>query len=251
MSTDSIISHYSHFQYNSKFDMVLMNSTYSLDMLSKNEVLHTIPEAFLWKNRSFVSPDLDWIILGIDPYVVGGVNSKKNFQYNELTYGKKWKRDLNEEEIASFQAAVLFQFGRKNLNKSLSWLEKIENQTINAKDTIEAAPYFLSRLSKVKAAGQPFVYPNQTKKFGVFYDGIGMGIIRHSSKYGVALLLIEYYSNLVFNQELCNKLNVLPVQNPNRLSLYSYQNDYPVLFRCTPQKTVPLFRDLNRIRKRI
>lgn len=251
MSADSIISHYRQFRYNSKFDMVLIKSTYSMDLLSKANVLHPIPEKYIGDETGFVSPDSDWIILGIDPYVVGGQDFGRGFQYNELTYGKKWKKELNQEEMASFQASVLFQFGRKNLSKSLNWLEKIEYQSMDKSDTLEVAPYFLSRLSKVKGTDNTYVYPNQTRKFGAFYDGIGAGVVRHSSKYTEALFFIEYYSNIVHNQKLCNKLNVLPVQNPKGLSSFPYQNEYPLLFRCTPEKAVPLFRDLKRIRSRI
>lgn len=251
MSADSIISHYKKFRYNSKFDMVLISSTYSLDLLSKAEVLHTIPEKYRWEETGFVSPDSDWIILGIDPYVVGGLDAGRGFQYNELTFGKRWKQQLNQDEMASFQTSVLFQFGRKNLSKSLNWLEKIENQSIHHIDTVEVAPYFLSRLSKVKGTDSVYVYPNQTRKFGVFYDGVGAGIVRHGSKYTTSLVFVEYYLNIVHNQKLCNKLNILPVQNPKGLSAFSYQNEYPILFRCTPEKAVPLFRDLQRIRSRI
>lgn len=251
MSTDSILSHYKQFQYNSKFDMVLMKSTYSLDLLSKSEVLHTIPEKYQWEETGFVSPDSDWIIMGIDPYVIGGLDSKRGFQYNELTFGKRWEQRLNQEEMASFQTSVLFQFGRKNLSKSLNWLEKIENQSIDKIDTIEIAPYFLSRLSKVRGTDNMYVYPNQSRKFGAFYDGVGVGIVRHGSKYTDGLLFIEYYSNIVHNQKLCDKLNILTLQNPKGLSSFDYQNNYPILFRCTPEKAVPLFRDLKRIRSRI
>lgn len=251
MSTDSIVSHYHHFRYNSQFDMVLMKSVYSLDVLSKKEVLHTIDETHLLENKGLAAPDSDWIVLGIDPYVIGGLTEERGFQYNELTYGSKWKNELDELEFANFQAAVMFQFGRKNMKKSLAWLKKIEAHTLNSDDTITVVPYFLSRLSKVRSQGEPYVYPSQSQKFGAFYDGIGTGIVRHSSKHSAALSLIKYYSNIVYNQKLCNRLNVLPVQDPKELSLFSYQNNYPILFRCTPRNAVSLFRDLERIRKRI
>jgi hypothetical protein len=251
MSADSIVSHYKQFGYNSKFDLVLMKSTYSLNLLSKAKVLHTIPEENKPKEIGFASLDSDWIILGVDPYVISGLESKRDFQYNELTFGKKWKRVLTQEEMASFQVSVLFQFGRKNLSKSVKWLEKIENQSTNQNDTIEVAPYFLSRLSLVRKQGKEYVYPNQSRKFGAFYDGIGMGVVRHGSKYTTSLSLIEYYSNIVHNQRLCNKLNILPIQNPKGMSSFLYQNEYPLLFRCTPYKATPLFRDLKRIRTRI
>ncbi|MBX2950031.1 MAG: hypothetical protein KF704_12195 [Crocinitomicaceae bacterium] len=251
MSVDSIVAHYNEKKYNSTFDLVLMKSTYALDFLAKNNVLHTIEETHTWENKGFVAPQSDWMILGLDPYVITGAEKNRGFQYNELTYGKKWKNELNQKEMAAFQASVLFQFGRKNMNKSLTWLEKIEGQTATPGDTVQTAPYVLSRLSHVQKDGKLFVYPNQSIKFGVFYDGVGVGIIRQASKYTAALSFISYYSNLVYNQKLCNRLHLLPVQNPNGMSSFSYQNDYPILFRCTPRDMVMQFRDLKRIRKRI
>lgn len=251
MSVDSIVAHYNEKKYNSTFDLVLMKSTYALDFLSKHNVLHPIEKTYLWDNKGFVAPQSDWMILGLDPYVMTGTEKNRSFQYNELTYGKKWKNELHEEEMAAFQASVLFQFGRKNRGKSLSWLEKIESQTTTPGDTVQVAPYVLSRLSKVKKEDRAFVYPNQSIKFGVFYDGVGVGIVRQASKYTAALSFIKYYSNLVYNQKLCNRLDLLPVQNPNGMSSFSYQNDYPILFRCTPRDMVMQFRDLKRIRKRM
>lgn len=251
MSVDSVVAHYNEKKYNSTFDLVLMKSTYALDFLSKNNVLHPIEETYTWENKGFVAPQSDWMILGLDPYVITGTEKNRGFQYNELTYGKKWKNELNEEEMTAFQASVLFQFGRKNMNKSLAWLEKIESQTVTTGDTVQVAPYVMSRLSKVKKEERIFVYPNQSIKFGVLYDGVGVGIIRQASKYTAALSFIKYYSNLVYNQKLCNRLHLLPVQNPNGMSSFSYQNEYPILFRCTPRDMVMQFRDLKRIRKRI
>lgn len=252
METDSIIAHYNEHRYNSKFDIVLMGSTYALNELSNNNMLHPISEEHLLKNRKFVSRNNDWMILGVDPYIVAGDSLEKDLQYNELTYGKKWRKKLTDEEMTAFQASVLFQFGRKNMNKSLAWLTKIESQAIQDSDSIQQiAPYSLTRLSLARTDNQPFVYPSQSSRFGAFYDGIGMGIVRHSSKYTAALAFIDHYSNIVYNQRLCNKLDILPINNPNGLSAFEYQNDYPVLFRCEPKEAASLFRDLKRIRKRI
>lgn len=254
MSTDSIVKHYRQFRYNSKFDMVFMRSTYSLDQLSSNGVLHVIDESYQWEEKGLVAPASDWIILGLDPYVIAGMDEQRGFQYNELTYGPKWKNELNDEEFASFQAAVMFQFGRKNISKSLAWLRKIDDRTLKATDANDSTgivPYCLTRLSKAREEGMNYVYPSQSHKFGAFYDGMGVGITRHASAYSAALSFIRHYSNLVYNQRLCNRLHILPVQDPKDLSSYVYQNEYPMLFRCTPRAAAPHFRDLPKIRGRI
>lgn len=255
MSADSVVKHFRQLGYNSKFDLVLMKSVCALDKLSQNEVLHTIDKSYQWEEKGFVSSTSDWMILGINPYVIAGLDVQRGFQYNELTYGPKWRNEVAEdEEFAAFQAAVMFQFGRKNLQKSLSWLRKIDDQTLKAKngtDSLNVAPYYLTSLSKVRNEGKAYVYPSQSHKFGAFYDGVGVGVTRHSSRYTSALSFIGHYSNLVYNQRLCNRLNILPVQDPKGLSKYSYQNEYPMLFRCTPIDAAVHFRDLAKIRYRI
>lgn len=251
LSADSIISHFKAYGYNSQFDMVLLQSTIHLHQLSENQLLHPITESEILKHEKFIAPKNDWMVLGLDPYVITDTVPHRSFQYNDLTYGKKWKNELNDDEMAMFQAAVLFQFGRKNIQKSFSWLEKINQQTATGKDSVAVASYALSRLSKIHSEKQLFIYPNQTSNHGVFYDGVGVGIIRHSSKYVAATSFIDYYTNIVFNQKLCNNLHILPLTNPNGMSKFSYQNDYPMLFRCTPRLAVGQIRNVERIRKRL
>ena len=251
MSTDSIVNHYEVFGYNSKFDLVLMKSVYSLDILSKNQILQPIIDSNNINDKGLVSPKNDWIALGLDPYVVTGLKEQRGFQYNELTFGDKWKNELTESDFALFQSSVMFQFGRKNIKKSLGWLQKIDNQTLTIEDTTTVVPYQLTKLSLIKRNDKTFVYPSQSQKFGAFYDAIGVGIVRHSSKYTVASKFIDFHQKLAHNQNLCNNFHVLPLQNPKNLSVYTYQNNYPFLFRCSPRKAVTNFRDLHKVRHRI
>lgn len=251
MTVDSIKAHYKQYQYNSKFDLVLLKTTQGIDDLSKKKVLHPIVPSHQWENKNFVSPNSDWVTIGLDPYIVAGLKEIRAFQYNELTYGLKWNKTLEEDEMASFESSVMFQFGRNHLNKSVHWLKKLNSQNTSPTDTSEHASFYLTRLSKVKEGKTNYVYPNQILKYGAFYDGIALGIVRHSSKYTAALSFIELYSSALYNQKLCGRLHLLPVIDPIGTSPYAYQNKYPILFRCSPQKAVSNFRDLKRIRTRI
>lgn len=249
MTVDSITAHYKHYKYNSHFDLVVVQSTHNIHKLSQNEVLHTIEEAYLTEDKKLISPKSDWVTLGIDPYVVGGLGERKDFQYNELTYGNKWKNELNTDEFTSFQTSVLFQFGHKNLKKSISWLQTIDSQTRKdstmVQDSTFAPPHYLTLLSKIIPSGKPYVFPSQSEKFGAFYDVVTVGIVRHSSNYTTGLNFIKHYvDNLVFNQRLCTKLNILPVQNPKGHSSFEYQNEYPILFRCGPRDATKFIKSL-------
>lgn len=251
MSVDSIVAHYKQYKYNSKFDLVLLKTTQGLAILSKNNVLHPISESHLWENIGFVSPNSDWLSIGLDPYIATGLKERRAFQYNEFTYGLKWEKVLDDEEMTSFESSVMYQFGRNHLDKSVRWLKKLNSQIANPRDTLEHAPFYLTRLSKVKEGKEIYVYPNQIMKYGAFYDGIGVGIIRHSTKYTAALSFIQLYTKSLYNQKLCGRLHLLPVMNPEGKSPYAYQNNYPMLFRCSPRNAVSNFRDLKRIQNRI
>lgn len=251
LSVDSIVAHYKQYNYNSKFDLVLLKTTQGINILSKKEVLHPISSSHLWEDKGFVSPNLDWITIGLDPYVAAGLKEIRTFQYNEFTYGLKWRKVLEDDEMISFESSVMYQFGRSHLNKSVSWLKKITSQVASPTDTLEQAPFYLTRLSKLKEGKENYVYPNQIIKYGVFYDGISLGVIRHSAKYTAAMSFIQLYTKDLYNQKLCGRLHLLPVLNPEGKSPYAYQNKYPILFRCSPRKAVPNFRDLKRIQNRI
>ncbi len=248
MTTDSILAHYNQYKYNSHFDLVIIQSTHNIDKLSQNEVLHTIEKAYLSEEKKFISTKSDWVTLGIDPYVVGGLGERKDFQYNELTYGNKWKNELNADEFTSFQTSVLFQFGHKNLKKSIAWLQTIDSQVQTITDTAQVSPHYLTLLSKAITSKKSYVYPSQSEKFGAFYDAVTVGIVRHSSNYTAGLTFIKHYiDNLVYNQRLCDKLNILPVQNPKGHSSFEYQNNYPMLFRCGPRDATKFIESLKYI----
>lgn len=251
MTVDSILKHQEQYSFNSKIDMVMLKSLFGTHQLAEKNYLHPFESYEEIQSKEFRSVNNDWVAIGLDPYVVTGVQENQTFQYNELTYGEKWTKQLNQNEMAAFQAAVLYQFGRHNRKKSLNWLEKLESQSTSKKDSTSQSTHYLTKLSEALQSKKRFCYPNQSKKFGVFYDAITFGIIKHGSKAIFAKQFGTYYLNLVHNQVLCNQLNVLPTIDPNGNSTFSYQNNYPILFRCTPSATVLQFRDLQRLQSRL
>lgn len=248
LSTDSIIAHIKHFGYNSKFDGVLLFSSYGMNRLSTLNFLNDLPTQFSEQPIALRSPKNDWICVGLDPYVIDfGDSVTEKISYNELTYGKRWKPALSKEQSSAFYASVFHQFGRKQMAKSKTWLQAMKNHEISSiNDSLSTANFTLNRHSLAKAEKNNFILPNQEKS-GVFYDGIGIGILTHSRKYAELEQLISYLMIRHNNQNVMAKLNLFPAENPDNRSVYDYQNKYPKLFRCSPNKCVREYRDLERV----
>src|SRR5690606_35487537 len=197
------------------------------------------------------SPKNDWIVLSFDPYVLQQADSGAVIStYNELTYGPKWDPVLTGDEQAAFEASVLHQFGRSGRVKSYTWLESMYRQmdgTVN--DSLGHSGFKLNRFSKLQLETQRFTVPNQVRG-GTFYDGIGIGALRHSRNYTIVSELITYYLNPHYNQKLAGRLQTFPIESPKGRADISWQNDYPIFFRCSPNQCVRHYRDLERVRKK-
>ena len=250
LSADSILSHYKLNTYNSKFDGVLMYSSYTLNRFSKAKLLHPLPNRITDIPNGAKSPKDDWFVFGIDPYVFDfGKNEISANTYNELTTNLKWKPTLTKDESAAFFASVIHQFGRSNLPKSMNWLRSMQDHSVwttNVNDTVQSANFTLSRHSKVYNKKTNFIIPNQGR-LGAFYDGIGIAIVKHSAKYTEISVLMNYLLNPHFNQAITGKLFVFPYENPKSRSDFKFQNDYPTFFRCAPKEAAEEYRDMERI----
>lgn len=248
LTADSILAHYTFYEYNSKFDGVLMYSTYTLNKLSIAHILHPLSKELIDAPKGAKSPNNDWIVFGLDPFVIDfGTDNTRNYAYNEFTHGFKWEPNLTKDESAAFFASVLHQFGRKNMYKSMTWMRSMKDHMYwTASDTLPKANFTLTRFSKAQKEYTNFVVPSQGR-FGVFYDGIGTGIIKHSAKYSEITKLQLYLLNSFNNQALTGKLFIFPLENPKSHSDFKYQNDYPTFFRCSPNEASKEYRDLERI----
>jgi len=252
LSTDSIISHVKQFGYNTQFDGVLLFSSYSMNRLSNLNFLNELPDQLSHQPKAIRAPYNKWICIGFDPYVIDFKDSIiENVSYHELTYGHRWKSELTKEQSAAFYASVLHQFGRKQLAKSMTWLKEYKNHEISTEnDSLKIANFTLNRYSIVKKKDGNFIIPNQDKT-GAFFDGIGIGMLTHTSKYTELERLISYLLLRQNNQGIMAKLDLFPLENPANRSAYSYQNKYPKLCRCTPNKCVSEYREMEKILKNL
>lgn len=251
LSTDSIIKHIERYKYNSEFDGVFMYSSFTLNRLSKEKCLHPFPEEMKEHPLSYRSPSNDWVVLGLDPYILQMADSGEVINtYNELTFGNKWKPVLNDEELASFQASVIHQFGRKGFNKSFPWLKKMNDQmTWQLNDSVALSDFTLTRYTKLNDSNK-FTIPNQNRG-GAFYDGIGIAPIVQSKHYLAISDLALFYMNSHFNQRLNYFIHAFPFETPRGHSSYSYQNSYPLFFRCSPNECVIHYRELEKFVKKL
>lgn len=252
MDADSIQAHYKKYRYNSKIDGVLMYSSYEMNELSKANALQILPPTYSEIHVSFRAPKNDWMAIGLDPYVLDfGDSSAQKASYNELTYGTKWKPVLSKEASAAFYASVIHQFGRKNLHKSKKWLQAMyDHSNSSISDSLQTSNMTLNRFSKARPEKHNFTMPNQ-QKGGAFYDCIGIGIISQSDKYVLVDQLIEYVLKPHNNQILLGKISFYPILNPDNHADYKYQNEYPRMFKCSPNKAVREYRTMERILKKL
>ena len=253
LSADSILAHFKDYQYNSQFDGVLLYSTYTLNKLSNAQVLHPLSKKLLDAPQGAKSPNNDWFVFGIDPYVIDfGRGKTKQFAYNELTHDVKWEPVLTKEESTAFYASVLHQFGRSNMHKSMQWLQEMKDHMYSSKiaDTLPKAAFTLTRFSKAQKEYHHIILPTQGR-IGVFYDGVGIASVRHSKKYVAITKLQSYLLNSFNNQAITGKLFLFPIQNPNGHSDFKFQNDYPTFFRGTPRQTTKEYRDMERVLRKL
>lgn len=252
LSSDSIIRHFEQYGYNSQFDGVFLNSSYTLNRLSKKEILHPLSDKIKEQPVAIRSPKNDWIVLSYDPYILQQADSGTVIQtYNELTYGARWARILTSDEQAAFEASVLHQFGRSGRAKSFTWLQSMNEQMNTSNpDSSGIAGFALNRFSKIDLATKRYTIPNQVRG-GAFYDGLGIAALRHSSNYTVINELIEFYLNPHYNQKLAGRMQAFPIESPKGRSDFSWQNEYPIFFRCSPNQCVRQYRDLERVRMKL
>lgn len=252
ISLDSIRKDLQNDPYNNGFDLVLLNSSFELHALSKRNLLQEIPELFKDYNPQYKSSKNDWITIGLDPYILSAGDSNEVIQtYNDLIYGNQWKQHLDFNDRTAFYASILRQFGKGNRSKAINWIQKMQEKTDDTmRDSVSFSTYYLDKHSNTKNSKHEFVIPHQSKS-GAFYDIIGIGIPKQSTAYGTILNLLEFYHHPTHNQRLNAKLNTFPIENPDKMSEFEYQNDYPILFRCSPLQATQQYNELLKISNRL
>lgn len=251
LNTDSILSHFKQFKYNSQFDAVLLKSSYNLYRLSNAGVLNKLPAKIDIHARN-ISKKHTWLAIGFDPYVLDFEDSLAvELNYSELTEHKKWRPILTNNELIPFYATVIEVFGRKKMNQASDFITKMESlQEYTKKDSLKVALYSLNMFSISHKTRNQYSFPNQSST-GVYYDCIGFGIISHSKRYSENELLINYMVRQHNNQGIAGKLHVFPLVDPNGRADFEYQNAYPKISAESPINSAIHIRHVIRILKKI
>lgn len=251
LSTDSILSHYKQFKYNSQFDAVLLKSSYNLYRLSNAGLLNKLPAKIDVHARN-INKKNTWLAIGFDPYVLDFEDSLAvDMNYSALTERKKWKPILTNNELIPFYATVIEVYGRNKMNQASDFISKMSDlQQINKKDTLKVALYSLNMFSNSHKIRNQYSFPNQTTT-GAYYDCVGFGILSHSKKYIESTLLINYIVRQHNNQGIAGKMHIFPLMDPNGRADFEYQNAYPKLSTESPINTAIHIRNVQRILKKI
>jgi hypothetical protein len=255
LTTDSILSHFKKFNYTTKFDAVLLKSSYSLHQLSNAGVLHELPQKVHIETKidlKNVSSKNNWLAIGYDPYVLDfGDSLAVSMNYSELIKTKKWNPVLEKNEVIPFYSSLIEFYGRKKRNKAFEFISEMDvYRKWSKKDSLKLALYTLNKFSISHKTINQYSFPNQNGS-GVFYDCIGFGIISHSSHFIECTTLINYLVRQQNNQAFTGNISVFPLINPNGRADYSYQNNYPKLANCPPREVAKQFRNVHRILKKI
>lgn len=251
LSSDSIIEHFKKFQYNSKFDAVLLKSSYDLYRLSNVGALNALPKK-IDINIKNIGKNYNWLAIGYDPYVFDfGDSLAVETNYSLLKQKKKWKPVLSKKQLVPFYASLVESFGRNKMNDAVNFISKMnELQKWDKKDSLKLALYTLNKFSESHVVRNQYSFPNQDIN-GAYYDCIGFAIISHSKRYSEAETLIYYLVRQHNNQGFTGKLSVFPLIDPNGRSDFDYQNNYPKLSSYSPRSTASQFRNVNRVLKKI
>lgn len=252
LTLDSIRKDLQNDPYNNGFDVVFFNSSFELHSISKRNLFQEIPDLFKDFNPQLKSSKNDWITIGLDPYILSaGDSNNVIYTYNDLIYGNHWEQHLNFNDRAAFYASILRQFGKGNRSKAINWIQKMQEKTEKSySDSLSFSTYYLDKHSNSKNYKHKIIIPHQTKS-GAFYDIIGIGIPKQSAEYATVLHLLEFYNHPTHNQRLNAKLNTFPIENPDKMSEFEYQNEYPLLFRCSPLQATQQYNDLLKISSRL
>jgi iron(III) transport system substrate-binding protein len=221
--------------YSTMIDIVLVESSIDLVLLSNENHLQTIygeenipniPYNLKGKNR-------DWFGLAIDPIVIG--TSKRNEQhilnYGDLKKSSGWSAGLNERCNLSMLCGFLHRL--KNHSDKKSWISgmiasKQPFRMINDSTGVRipllntySTFYADSSLYRNYVLKGKVVFPNQ-RKGGVNYVLRGIGLVKQCRNYDLACQFLQYLFRDDQNQRINNWWNTFPVTYGSRRS-YNYQ----------------------------
>lgn len=156
LSADSIQKILKSKGYNSKIDLVFLNSLSAVKDV-ETCFFHKFQYNVAKKELSFYKPILEnkWLIAGIDPYVFSYFQDsiERPTNYNQLTKGFLWATP-NEENLNVFLAHIKYNLRKNDDNGFKDWKENFKrNQVIydEGADSLASIQFLFSKESDVKS----------------------------------------------------------------------------------------------------
>jgi hypothetical protein len=156
LTADSIQKMLKSKGYNSKIDLVFLNS---LSAVKDVEIsfFHNFQYNVAKKELSFYKPILEnkWLVAGIDPYVYSYFEDsiERPTNYNQLTKGFLWATP-NEENLNVFLAHIKYNLRKNKENSYREWKQNFKrNQVIYDKgtDSLTSIQFLFSKESDIKS----------------------------------------------------------------------------------------------------
>lgn len=156
LSADSIQKILKSKGYNSKIDLVFLNSLSDVKDVETN-FFHKFQYNVAKNELSFYKPILEnkWLVAGIDPYVFSYFQDsiERPNNYNQLTKGFLWATP-NEENLNVFLAHVKYNLRKNDENGFREWKQNFKrNQVIyeEGTDSLASIQFLFSKESDIKS----------------------------------------------------------------------------------------------------
>ena len=156
LSADSIQKILKTKGYNSKIDLVLLNSLTDVKDF-ETSFFHQFKYNYAKNQLSFYKPTLNnkWLVTGIDPYVFSFFqdSTERPTYYNQLTNGYLWATP-NEDNLDVFLAHVKYNLRKNDTFGFRQWNQKFKrNQVVydQGTDSLASVQFLLSKESDIKS----------------------------------------------------------------------------------------------------
>ncbi|MFY7667475.1 MAG: hypothetical protein ACOVQG_01950 [Crocinitomicaceae bacterium] len=156
LSADSIQKTLKSKGYNSKIDLVFLNSLSAVKDV-ETSFFHKFQYNIAKKEFSFYKPILEnqWLVAGIDPFVFSYFQDsiERPTNYNQLTKGFLWATP-NEENLNVFLAHIKYNLRKNKENGYREWKQNFKrNQVIydEGTDSLASIQFLFSKESDIKS----------------------------------------------------------------------------------------------------
>lgn len=251
MTTDNIIGRFRNKGYNSGFDVVMLESLYSINQLSKHDFLHPadqyLSETELKEN--FNSSRYNYIGTGVRPYIFA---HDKDTPVSHRTYSDLRNKDfyctLSDKELIPFFASLMPKLKRSG---TYNWMRDIfENQKIfNPSDSINNLPcltttslhFEMSEDTSYTKRFNDFYVPGQNGE-GAFYDMSTAAIVYQAEHFELADTFIHF----LLEEKNNTKLNVakgnIPLFSSKETRLYRVKAESLLQYYATVDRIINKLR---------